>query len=147
MVVGKGHLDFQEYWDGEDLEDRETLKVRTWAGGGPRAVWVVLAVCMCEEGSVRRKFPSACIPPPTHPRARPHHMYPHPPTHPHPPHSCTQSWFDDRVECRNALSKLPYLNGLKDLDRAFLPWTRYPEERDVLIGAGISDAVLTENDA
>jgi len=50
-----------------------------------------------------------------------------------------QSWFDDRVECRNALSKLPYLNGLKELDRSHLPWTRYPEERDVLIMEGISD--------
>lgn len=44
-----------------------------------------------------------------------------------------QSWFDDRVECRNALSKLSYLNGIKELDRGALPWTRYPEERDVLI--------------
>ncbi len=37
------------------------------------------------------------------------------------------------MECRNALSKLSYLNGIKELDRGALPWTRYPEERDVLI--------------
>lgn len=39
---------------------------------------------------------------------------------------CTipQSWFDDRVECRNALSKLSYLTGVKDLKRDYLPWTR-----------------------
>ena len=35
-----------------------------------------------------------------------------------------QSWFDDRVECRNALSKLSYLTGVKDLKRDYLPWTR-----------------------
>ena len=51
-----------------------------------------------------------------------------------------QAWFDDRVECRNAVSKLGYLNSLKDFDRAFLPWTRYPEERELLITAGIADA-------
>lgn len=50
-----------------------------------------------------------------------------------PPAPLRQSWFDDRVECRNALSKLSYLNGIKELDRGALPWTRYPEERDVLI--------------
>lgn len=53
-----------------------------------------------------------------------------------PPSIHPQSWFDDRVECRNALSKLSYLTGIKDLDRNALPWTRYPEERDVLILEG-----------
>lgn len=51
-----------------------------------------------------------------------------------------QSWFDDRVECRNALSKLPYLSGIKDLNTDVLPWTRYPEERDILSLEGISEA-------
>ncbi len=63
-----------------------------------------------------------------------------------------QSWFDDRVECRNALSKLSYLNGIKDLSRDHMPWTRYPEdEREILaveavrrdvevrVGAGADD--------
>lgn len=51
-----------------------------------------------------------------------------------------QSWFDDRVECRNALSKLPILNGIKDLNRDFLPWTRYPEEdRELLVLEGLWD--------
>jgi hypothetical protein len=32
-------------------------------------------------------------------------------------------WFDDRVECRNALSKLPNLNEMfPGLDRNVLPW-------------------------
>ena len=59
------------------------------------------------------------------------------------PHLCLpvlQSWFDDRVECRNALSKLPYLTGIKDLNRDFLPWTRYAEEeRDILVMEGIQE--------
>ena len=57
-----------------------------------------------------------------------------------------KSWFDDRVECRNALSKLGYLNGLKDLDRSFLPWTRYPEERDSLMVAGLADFEVSPDD-
>ena len=40
-----------------------------------------------------------------------------------------QGWFDDRVEARNALCKLPYLYSIKSLDRKELPWTRYPEDR------------------
>lgn len=40
-----------------------------------------------------------------------------------------QGWFDDRVEVRNALSKLPYLYSIKGLDRKELPWTTYPEDR------------------
>lgn len=28
------------------------------------------------------------------------------------------------MECRNALSKLPYLAGIKDLNRDHMPWTR-----------------------
>ena len=39
-------------------------------------------------------------------------------------------WFDDRVEARNAVAKLRYIDGVKDLDRSTLPWTRYPEERE-----------------
>lgn len=31
-------------------------------------------------------------------------------------------WFDDRVECRDALSKLQYLYTLTDLNRSVLPW-------------------------
>lgn len=47
-----------------------------------------------------------------------------PPPAPPPPPPRPQSWFDDRVECRNALSKLSYLTGIKDLNRDYLPWTR-----------------------
>jgi hypothetical protein len=44
------------------------------------------------------------------------------------------------VECRNALSKLPILNGIKDLNRDFLPWSRYPEEeRELLMLEGLWD--------
>ncbi|KAI8466586.1 MAG: Mur ligase [Monoraphidium minutum] len=34
-----------------------------------------------------------------------------------------RGWFDDRVEARNALSKLEYLYSLVDLDRRELPWS------------------------
>jgi len=47
-----------------------------------------------------------------------------------------RGWFDDRVECRNAVFRLGYLNNLKDLDRNALPWTRYPEERESLEPSG-----------
>lgn len=33
-----------------------------------------------------------------------------------------RGWFDDRVEARNALSKLSYLYALTKLDRRELPW-------------------------
>lgn len=35
-----------------------------------------------------------------------------------------KAWFDDRVEARNALSKLPYLQQIPYLDRKNLPWQR-----------------------
>lgn len=50
-------------------------------------------------------------------------------------------WFDDRVEARNAVAKLRYLNGIKDLDRSTIPWTRYPEEREQ---SGLSATVGSE---
>ena len=59
----------------------------------------------------------------------------------------SQGWFDDRVECRNALSKLGYLNGIEGLDRAYLPWTRYPEERELLMMAGVVDFDSVPQDA
>lgn len=40
--------------------------------------------------------------------------------------SAIQGWFDDRVESRNALSKLPLLNATP-LDRKDLPWSCDPE--------------------
>lgn len=40
-----------------------------------------------------------------------------------------QSWFDDRVECRNALSRVkPLIEHDKELNRKDLPWME-PEER------------------
>jgi hypothetical protein len=44
-----------------------------------------------------------------------------------------RSWFDDRVEVRNALSKLNYLNQLTRLSRKKLPWGKALEEMDGLI--------------
>jgi UDP-N-acetylmuramoyl-L-alanyl-D-glutamate--2,6-diaminopimelate ligase len=53
-------------------------------------------------------------------------------------------WFDDSVECRNAIKRLAdTLNKLKDLDRSTLPWTRYPEEREhsgLSVSMGMGDA-------
>ena len=40
-----------------------------------------------------------------------------------------QGWFDDRVEARNALSKLHHLNNIRSLDRREIPWTRDAGER------------------
>eukprot|EP01023_Acetabularia_acetabulum_P020462 TRINITY_DN2064_c0_g4_i1.p1 TRINITY_DN2064_c0_g4~~TRINITY_DN2064_c0_g4_i1.p1 ORF type:complete len:660 (+),score=142.08 TRINITY_DN2064_c0_g4_i1:3-1982(+) len=34
-----------------------------------------------------------------------------------------KGWFDDRVEARNALAKLPYLQQIQYLNRKTLPWT------------------------
>jgi hypothetical protein len=129
VVAGKGHQDWQEYWDGADMDAPTTLKVRggwlgeesVWEGAAKRAGREALAVLLSGK------------PPLSHRR------HPAPPR-PSPRH--TQSWFDDRVECRNALSKLPYLAGIKELDRGHLPWTRYPEERDVLIIEGVTDTAL-----
>lgn len=40
-----------------------------------------------------------------------------------------QSWFDDRVECRNALSRVkPLSKHDKELNRKDLPWME-PDER------------------
>jgi hypothetical protein len=33
-----------------------------------------------------------------------------------------KGWFDDRVEARNALSRLSYLQGLPSMQRDTLPW-------------------------
>lgn len=55
--------------------------------------------------------------------------------------STVLGWFDDRVECRNAVAKLSYLTGLKDLDRSTIPWTRFPEEREQ---SGLSSTVGNE---
>ena len=46
-------------------------------------------------------------------------------------HVGVQGWFDDRVECRNALSKVASLarqDIKKEMDRAELPWME-PDER------------------
>ena len=47
--------------------------------------------------------------------------------------ACLQSWFDDRVECRNALSKVSTLAKFDaDLDRKELPWMETDERPDNL---------------
>eukprot|EP01026_Neomeris_dumetosa_P081707 TRINITY_DN92262_c0_g3_i5.p4 TRINITY_DN92262_c0_g3~~TRINITY_DN92262_c0_g3_i5.p4 ORF type:complete len:136 (-),score=16.99 TRINITY_DN92262_c0_g3_i5:714-1121(-) len=35
-----------------------------------------------------------------------------------------KGWFDDRVEARNALAKLPYLQQIQYLNRKQIPWTQ-----------------------
>lgn len=42
-------------------------------------------------------------------------------------------WFDDRVEARNALSKLEYLYSLVSLDRSALPWGPAPDEGKTVV--------------
>lgn len=44
-----------------------------------------------------------------------------------------KGWFDDRVEARNALSKLQYLYALVNLDRSSLPWGHNADEKSVVI--------------
>lgn len=41
-----------------------------------------------------------------------------------------KGWFDDRVEARNALSKLEYLYSLVNLDRSELPWGHTTADAD-----------------
>ncbi len=43
------------------------------------------------------------------------------------------SWFDDRLEARAALTKLTYLNQLTKLSRKTLPWGNALDEMDALI--------------
>lgn len=149
IVAGKGHQDWQEYWDGADFENRETLKVGNglpaWVQGC-KGGWVMPGQLQRMHtrvvGITHLQLPACSLLPlsPLPLRTRPAASS----------NNCCawraslQSWFDDRVECRNALSKLSYLAGIKDLDRAFLPWTRYPEERDLLVGAGYSDVVPSD---
>lgn len=102
IVLGRGHEDCQEVWDGQEL-------------GGTLQVWGARAWCRGGGGgggggeALRRPVratpvSSADVPMPAFPDS--------------------QGWFDDRLECRAALAKLPRLNRLKDLDRTCLPWTR-----------------------
>lgn len=131
-----GHKDYQEIWDGNqdefdgtDSSEMQTCKVRVRPAHGvdggpdcwpPPPAW---RMCSAKLGrwhpSIRRRctcvraraWPVACLIIRL-PSALPASA------------SNLQSWFDDRVECRNALSKLPYLTGVKDLKRDYLPWTR-----------------------
>ncbi|WIA32264.1 hypothetical protein OEZ86_003110 [Tetradesmus obliquus] len=45
----------------------------------------------------------------------------------------TRGWFDDRVEARNALSKLEYLYALVNLDRSELPWGKPDDAKTVVV--------------
>uniref|UniRef100_A0A1D1ZZJ8 Mur ligase central domain-containing protein n=1 Tax=Auxenochlorella protothecoides TaxID=3075 RepID=A0A1D1ZZJ8_AUXPR len=58
-----------------------------------------------------------------------------------------KGWFDDRVECRAALGRLPSLEKLKDLDRSFLPWTRYPEEREGMLASILEEELKSKGTA
>jgi hypothetical protein len=44
-----------------------------------------------------------------------------------------RGWFDDRVEARDALSKLEYLYALTGLDRSALPWGPAPDEGKTVV--------------
>eukprot|EP00882_Tetradesmus_deserticola_P024189 GHRQ01026422.1.p2 GENE.GHRQ01026422.1~~GHRQ01026422.1.p2 ORF type:complete len:113 (+),score=29.37 GHRQ01026422.1:127-465(+) len=44
-----------------------------------------------------------------------------------------RGWFDDRVEARNALSKLEYLYALVNLDRSELPWGKPDDAKSVVV--------------
>lgn len=44
-----------------------------------------------------------------------------------------KGWFDDRVESRNALSKLEFLYSLVTLDRSDLPWGGDPSEKKAVL--------------
>ncbi|MEW5299762.1 MAG: hypothetical protein WDW36_002742 [Sanguina aurantia] len=45
-------------------------------------------------------------------------------------------WFDDRVECRDALSKLQYLYTLTDLRRNVLPWGEGLDAMETVLNVG-----------
>lgn len=45
-------------------------------------------------------------------------------------------WFDDRVECRDALSKLQYLYTLTDLKRNVLPWGDVLDTMETVFAVG-----------
>lgn len=102
-----GHKDYQEIWDGNadgfdatDSSNMETCKVR-WHAPPAVLAWPACCASALHASNCRPALKIMAAP-------------------------CTsvQSWFDDRVECRNALSKLSYLTGVKDLKRDYLPWTR-----------------------
>ena len=41
--------------------------------------------------------------------------------------SAVQGWLDDRVECRNALSKLYKLDSMRYMDRSEIPFMKMGE--------------------
>lgn len=118
IVAGRGHLDYMEYWDGlSPLSDGPGTSVSSIDEQLDKS-----SSDAFEDGFFEDPGMSASdseIPQP----------------------GTVVGWFDDRVECRNAVAKLGYLTGIKDLDRSTIPWTRYPEEREQ---SGLSATVGTE---
>jgi len=115
IVAGRGHVDFMEYWDGlSPLPDAPAsdLDIDSSIPGVD-----IIDGNFFEDpnlsGSESENVGTSTI----------------------------LGWFDDRVEARNAVAKLRYLNGLKDFDRSTIPWTRYPEEREQ---SGLSATVGSE---
>jgi len=114
IIAGRGHIDYMEYWDGQSpLPDIPAEGVLS----GENEVIDILNETFFDDpglsGSENEDFGTTTL----------------------------LGWFDDRVEARNAVAKLKYLNGIKDLDRSTIPWTRYPEEREQ---SGLSATVGNE---
>lgn len=114
IIAGRGHIDYMEYWDGQSpLPDAPTGSNLS----GDESVLDIINENFFDDpgmsGSENDDFGTTTV----------------------------LGWFDDRVEARNAVAKLRYLNGIKDLDRSTMPWTRYPEEREQ---SGLSATVGTE---
>ena len=114
IIAGRGHTDYMEYWDGQSpLPDAPAGASLT----EEEDIIDILNENFFDDpgmsGSENDAFGTTTV----------------------------LGWFDDRVEARNAVAKLKYLNGIKDLDRSTIPWTRYPEEREQ---SGLSATVGTE---
>ena len=115
IVAGRGHLDYMEYWDGLSPISKPS-EVMEPAGFNVGPDQDIIGGLYEDSGFSTSELDESET-------------------------STVLGWFDDRVECRNAVSKLRYLTGLKDLDRSTLPWTRYPEEREQ---SGLSSTVGSE---
>lgn len=117
IIAGRGHIDFMEYWDGlSPLPDAPDPEVEANVSREEAVVDVINENFFDDPGMSGSDGDTLET-------------------------NTVLGWFDDRVEARNAVAKLKYLNGIKDLDRSTIPWTRYPEEREQ---SGLSATVGSE---